>query len=119
MLHANETGISSSHLGFSIGSCVPLPFTFTFQLVLLKLFKSELFSILPKVDPVINSCKGLNSSIYPTDVNLRSGFFFSEEKGKKERLIHLLSGLSALIKVSGPGNLAFAEGGRVLASSFR
>ena len=51
---------------------------------------------------MINSSKGLNSSIYPTDVNLRSGFFFFSGKGEKKNAwyIYLMGRLLPLIKMS-------------------
>ena len=49
-------------------------FNMLFQLVLTKFFKSELFSFLPKVDHVINSCKR------PTMATVSQFFQFSEHQ---------------------------------------
>ena len=67
MLHANETGIKLWTFG-------PLAYVLLYlSACATKLFKSELFSCLPKVDQMINSYKGPISSIYPMDIILFSG----------------------------------------------
>ena len=73
-----------------------------FQLVLIKFFKSELFSCLPKVDHVINSCKRPvpdSLSVEPGFsilgfLELYSGFQIPQQKSQGFWILDFLAGVN-------------------------